>query len=321
MNRPLVALITDVDWDGLSIEEKALVPVGCEILLAPNSSEEKLRELAPQADVIMVCFASLPASVIAEASMARAILRWGGGTNNIDLEAARAHGIPVYNVPDFCVEEVADHALLMILALSRGLERQIATTRSGGWSLPGELPRRLSTQTLGLVGMGRTGQALARRAQALGMSVRYTMSERDLPTDIRATRVADLATLASEVDILSLHLPLTEDTSQIVDASILRGMRPHATLINVARGGLVHTGDLLEALESGTISSAGLDVTDPEPLPPDHPLRFLPHCLVTPHFAYRSREAITEVRERVAHAARDIVQGLPPNPQDVSAVP
>jgi D-3-phosphoglycerate dehydrogenase len=320
VTRPLVALITDVDWEGLSVEEQALLPVGCEIVVAPDSSPEALRKLVPHADVIMVCFATLPATVIAEASSARAILRWGGGTNNIDLDAARAHHIPVYNVPDFCVEEVADHALMMILALSRGLERQIATTRSGGWSLPGDLPRRLSTQTLGLVGMGRTGQALARRAQVLGMSVRYTMSERKLPDDITATRATNLATLASEVDVMSLHLPLTEETFHIIDAEVLRVMRPHATLINVARGGLVHTDDLVKALESRTIQSAGLDVTDPEPLPADHLLRFLPQCLVTPHFAYRSREAITEVRERVALAARDIVQDLVPNPRHVSLV-
>lgn len=320
MTRSFVALATDLDWEGLDVENNSLRSVGCDIVLAPDTSEATLSELARGADVILVCFAALPASVIEKASSARAIIRWGGGTNNIDLEAARARGIPVFNVPDFCVDEVADHALLLLLALSRGLERQIATIRSGGWSLPGELPPRLSERTLGLVGMGRTGQALARRAHSLGMTVKYTMSSRDLPPDVSATRVQDLPTLASEVDVLSLHVPLTPATRHLVDTSVLKAMKPHASLINVARGGLVDTEALLDALVSGTIRSAGIDVTEPEPLPSDHPLRSLPQCLITPHFAYRSEEAILEVRERVARAASHILQGKDPAPEDVSLV-
>ncbi|MGA1688676.1 MAG: NAD(P)-dependent oxidoreductase, partial [Pontimonas sp.] len=181
MTRSFVALVTDVDWEGLDIEEDALDSLGCDLVVAPDTSEATLARLAAEADIILVCFAALPTSVIEKATSARAIIRWGGGTNNIDLIAAKSRGIPVFNVPDFCVDEVADHALMLILALSRGLERQLSTTRSGGWSLPGDLPPRLINQTLGLVGMGRTGQALARRAQALGMAVKYTMSSRDLP--------------------------------------------------------------------------------------------------------------------------------------------
>jgi D-3-phosphoglycerate dehydrogenase len=315
-----IALVTDIDWEGLSLEKDILESAGFEVVLAEDRSESTLIRLAADASVILVCFADVPASVITAASGATAILRYGGGVNNIDLVTARASDIPVYNVPDFCVEEVADHALMLILCLARGLEGQIATTRRGGWAMPGELPLRLSSQTLGLVGMGRTGSALARRAQALGMKILFTMSSRETPPEISATRVADLETLAAQVDILSLHLPMEPEYAGIINALILRKMKSTATLINVARGGLVDTNDLVDALEQGWIAQAGLDVTQPEPLPEDHPLRGFASCVVTPHFAYRSQESILEVRARVARAARDILSGHPPNPSDVSLV-
>jgi D-3-phosphoglycerate dehydrogenase len=315
-----IALITDVDWEGSTLERDIIEAQGFRVVRAPDSSEGTLVSLAADASVILVCFASLTSAVIEAAVSAQGIIRYGGGTNNIDRAAAARLNIPVFNVPDFCIEEVADHALMLMLALNRNLDQQIATVRSGGWAMPGELPARLSTQTVGLLGMGRTGQAFARRVQALGMEVFYTMSSRELPKDIAATRVDDILSLASRVDVLSIHLPLTSRTEGIIDSTVLGAMKPSAMLLNVARGGLVNTDDLVEALRSGGIAHAGLDVTDPEPLPPDHPLRSLPQCLVTPHFAYRSREAIEEARQRVARAALALLQGKSPSRDDVTRV-
>lgn len=315
-----IALITDVDWEGSTLERDIIESQGFRVVLAPDSSEKTLSALAADASVILVCFASLTSTVIDAAVAAQGIIRFGGGTNNIDLAAATRRNIPVFNVPDFCVEEVANHALMMMLALNRNLDKQVATVRSGGWAMPGELPVRLSTQSVGLIGMGRTGQAFARRVQALGMEVFYTMSSRELPQDIAATRVDDILSLASMVDVLSIHLPLTSRTADIIDSQVLAAMKPSAMLLNVARGGLVKTDDLVEALRSGAIAHAGLDVTNPEPLPPHHPLRSLPQCLVTPHFAYRSREAIDEVRQRVARAALALLQGKSPSKDDVTGV-
>lgn len=319
MNKP-IALVTDIDWVGLDIEQAILETAGYEVVLTPDSSEDTMAGLVSDAAVILVCFASLPASVIARATQAKAILRYGGGVNNIDLGQASEQNIAVYNVPDFCVEEVADHALLLLLALHRGLEQQVESVRAGGWAMPHELPRRLGTQTLGLVGMGRTGQALAKRAGAMGMTVNYTMSERELPAEISAQKMDTLEELSSSSDVISLHVPLTPETRGLIDSEVLGYMKSTAVLINVARGGLVNTDDLVSALTSGTIRGAGLDVTDPEPLPDAHPLRSLPQCLVTPHFAYRSQEAIAEVRERIARAALAILQNKAPHPSDVSRV-
>jgi D-3-phosphoglycerate dehydrogenase len=315
-----IALITDVDWEGSSLERDIIESQGFQVVLAPDSSEETLVALAADASVILVCFASLTRAVIEAAVQAHGIFRYGGGTNNIDLATAERMNIPVFNVPDFCVEEVADHALLLMLALNRNFEKQVATVRSGGWAMPAELPARLSTQSVGLVGMGRTGQAFARRVRALGMDVLYTMSSRELPDDIAATRVEDILSLASMVDVLSIHLPLTSRTDAIINSTVLGAMKPSAMLLNVARGGLVNTDDLVEALQSGAIAHAGLDVTDPEPLPPHHPLRSLPQCIVTPHFAYSSKEAIDEVRQRVARAALTLLQGDSPSADDVTRV-
>lgn len=256
-----IALITDVDWEGATLERDIIEAQGFRVVLAPDSSEDTLVSLAADASVVLVCFASLTSAVIEAAVSARGIIRFGGGTNNIDRAAAARLNIPVFNVPDFCIEEVADHALMLMLALNRNLDQQIATVRSGGWAMPGELPARLSTQTVGLLGMGRTGQAFARRVQALGMEVFYTMSSRELPKDIAATRVDDILSLASRVDVLSIHLPLTSRTEGIIGSTVLGAMKPSALLLNVARGGLVNTNDLVEALRSGGIAHAGLDVT------------------------------------------------------------
>lgn len=315
-----IALITDVDWEGSSLEREIIEARGFQVVVAPDSSEKTLSSLAADAAVILVCFASLTAAAIEAASHAHGILRYGGGTNNIDLDAAARMNIPVFNVPDFCVEEVADHALMLMLALNRSLEKQVAVVRSGGWAMPAELPPRISTQTLGLVGMGRTGQAFARRAAPLGMEVLYTMSSRELPQDIVATRVDNILELASLVDVLSIHLPLTPSTADIIDSAVLRAMKPSAMLLNVARGGLVNTDDLVLALRTEEIAHAGLDVTNPEPLPADHPLRSLPQCIVTPHFAYRSQEAIDEVRRRVSNAALALLEGGSPAEDDVTRV-
>lgn len=306
--RPIV-LVTDVDWDGLEIEMRYLQDLGYDIVLAPDSSEATLTALAPSATIILVCFAKLTPTVIQAATQTQAIFRYGVGVDNIAISDASQAGIAVYNVPDYCVDEVADHALMMILALYRGLPEQLETMRLGGWSMPDAYPTRIRGLTLGLIGMGRIGQALARRAQALGMTILYTATQRQLPADIDATHVPEMDELLAQSDCVSLHVPLTPETENLVDTSFLARMKPHSLLINVSRGGLVDSNALAEALRGGVIAAAGLDVTNPEPLPARHPLRSLPQCMITPHFAYRSREALTELRERIAQGARAHLTG------------
>lgn len=309
-----VIVITDVDWDGLDIETRFLGNLGYDIVLAPDTNEETLVALVPQASIILVCFARLTPAVIAAAAQATAIFRYGVGVDNIAVDAASEMGIPIYNVPDYCTDEVADHALLMMLSVYRRLATQLDTVRSGGWSMPDAYPTRLAGLTLGLVGMGRIGQAFARRALSLGMTVIYTSSQRTLPHDITARYIADRKEFLGASDCVSLHVPLVPETTALVDAAFLSQMRRSSILINVSRGGLVDTDALTDALRSGVIASAALDVTNPEPLPADHPLRHMAQCLITPHSAYRSSEALTELRERISQGARAHLGGT--NPED-----
>ena len=307
-----IILVTDVDWDGLDIELEHLADLGYEIVLAPDASEETLVALAPRARVILVCFATLTESAVRAATNAGAIFRYGVGVDNIATGVARERGIPVYNVPDYCIDEVADHALLMMVAMFRQLPAQLETMRAGGWSMPDHYPTRIQGLTLGLVGMGRTAQALARRASALGMTIVYTQSQRALPSDIHATRIDDREQFLARSDVVSLHVPLTPENASMVDGKFLAGMKRSALLLNVSRGGLVDSDALASALREGVIAGACLDVTNPEPLPANHPLRSLPQCLITPHFAYRSREALTELRTRISQGASAHLRGGDP---------
>jgi D-3-phosphoglycerate dehydrogenase / 2-oxoglutarate reductase len=307
-----IILVTDVDWDGLDIELEHLADLGYEIVLAPDASEETLVALAPRARVILVCFATLTESAVRAATNAGAIFRYGVGVDNIATGVARERGIPVYNVPDYCIDEVADHALLMMVAMFRHLPAQLETMRTGGWSMPDHYPTRIQGLTLGLVGMGRTAQALARRASALGMTIVYTQSQRALPSDIHATRIDDREQFLARSDVVSLHVPLTPENASMVDGKFLAGMKRSALLLNVSRGGLVDSDALASALREGVIAGACLDVTNPEPLPANHPLRSLPQCLITPHFAYRSREALTELRTRISQGASAHLRGGDP---------
>jgi D-3-phosphoglycerate dehydrogenase len=309
--RPVI-LVTDVDWAGLEIERGILEGSGYELILAPDSSEETLVALAPQVSIILVCFAKLTPAVIAHATQTTAIFRYGVGVDNIDVEGAAAAGIAVYNVPDYCIDEVADQALMMMLALYRLLPQQLEIMRTGGWSMPNSYPTRLRGLTLGLVGMGRIGQAFARRAMALGMTIVYTSSSRVLPADLSATHIEDLHTFLQASDCVSLHVPLTLETTNLVDATFLSHMTPSSLLLNVSRGGLVDSDALRDALLSGGIAGAGLDGTNPEPLPAEHPLRSLENCMITPHFAYRSSEALTELRQRISQGARAHARGEDP---------
>jgi D-3-phosphoglycerate dehydrogenase len=235
----------------------------------------------------------------------RGIVRYGIGLDNIDLEVADARGIPVRNVPDYCLDEVADHTLALILAL----QRQILTTdrrlRSGVWKItpPIALPP-LRHSVLGLVGFGRIARLVARRARAFGMSVSAfdPLVEDEVFAHEGAERV-ELTELFISSDIVSLHCPLTAETKGIVNARTLAQMRPHALVVNTSRGALIETDALIAALRSGTIAGAGLDVFDPEPLPRDHPLCALETTIVTSHTAWYSSLSVSELQRKAAEAA------------------
>jgi len=224
----------------------------------------------------------------------RAIANYGVGTDNIDVAAATARGIPVGNSPDVLTEATADLAFALILAAARRLPEAQAAVHAGEW-LTWEpdflLGRDVSGATLGIIGYGRIGRAVARRAKGFAMKILHT------PT--RETDGTPLDDLLVEADFVSIHCPLTAETRHLIDRAALRRMKPTAILINTARGPIVDQDALRLALTEGRIAGAALDVTDPEPLPPEHPLLKAPNLIVLPHIGSATHQA----RERMADLA------------------
>lgn len=278
-------------------------------------SHDELRAGLSEADgVLSMLTDRIDAEVIAAFPKLRAISNYAVGVDNIDLAAAAARGIPVGNTPDVLTDATADLAFALLMAAARKLPEAAAAVREGDW-LTWEPGRYLGASvygaTLGIVGMGRIGRAVAERARGFGMEV--------ISTDSRAGRgSAELETLLRRSDFVSLHCPLTPETRGLIDADALALMKPSAILINAARGPIVDQVALAEALRGAEIAGAALDVTDPEPLPPDDPLLEAPGLIVVPHIGSATRAT----RERMADMAVDnLLAGLDgrPMPHQVTA--
>jgi D-3-phosphoglycerate dehydrogenase len=312
MTHPRV-LVTDISWPDTATEQRVLEGVGADLVLARTGEEAELVELARDADAILTCFAPVTPAVVAAGTRLQVIGRYGIGVDNIAVDAATARAIPVTNVPAYCLDEVAEHVLGMILSLERGLHRYDRAVRTGDWSLAVGAPtRRVRGRTLGIVGFGRIGEALARRAQALGLDVvAYAPSGPDRVLAAGA-RPLELLELAAAADYVSLHAPLTDATRGMIGASFLAAMPAGSYLINTARGGLVDQDALVAALQTGAIAGAGLDVFVPERLAPDHPLMTSDRVLATPHTAFSSRESMIELTRLAAENVAAILAGRRP---------
>jgi D-3-phosphoglycerate dehydrogenase len=293
-----------------------LAAVGAELVLAPTGAEAELIELVADADAILTCFAQVTPAVIAAGARLQVIGRYGIGVDNIAVAEATARGIPVTNVPVYCRDEVAEHVLAMVLSLVRGLHRYDRAVRAGDWSLATGLPtRRVRGTTVGIVGYGRIGRALADKARALGMDI--------VVHDRHARDSLGLLELAARSDFVSLHVPATAETTGMIGAEFLAAMKPTAYLINAARGALVDQDALAAALDRGEIAGAGLDVFVPERLPVDHPLLRSDRVLATPHTAFYSEESMAELARLAAENVAAVLAGRRPaavvNPQVLEA--
>ena len=307
--------------DETSIESTVLDDIA-DITMARASDESELAAYLPQTDAIIV-FHDL--SILGESSFSRAprcrgAVRAGVGYNNIDLDAATKHGVVVCNVPDYGSEEVADHAIMFLLALVRRLLPSHEAIRSGTWDYRSAMGTpRLRGKTFGVVGCGRIGTATALRAKALGLDVvfydPYLRQGMDKALGIR--RVFQLEELLEQSHFVSLHCYLDATTRHMINARTLARMRPGSYLINTARGPVVDEKALLDALDSGHIAAAGLDVVEREPLDDDR-LRRHPNILFTPHTAFYSVEGYAEMRTKTAQEIRRILLGeAPRNPVNV----
>jgi D-3-phosphoglycerate dehydrogenase len=306
-------LVTDYAWPTLDVERQILGSAGAELLVASTGDEAELLELAPRVDAILTCWKPVTDAVLDAAVACRTVARYGVGLDNIDVAAATQLGVVVSNVPEFCTEEVADHTMALVLSQARHVARFAAHTAACDWDNRACGPmRRLRGQVLGLVGYGRIAAAVAARAVGFGFDVlAFSPSRRSANRgDVRFA--ANLNELLSTCDVVSLHLPSTPTTKGLIGAEALAAMKPGAVLINTSRGTLVDEEALVNALRSGRLAGAALDVLADEPPDPDHPLLAMPQVTVTPHAAFYSAEAITELQETAAsNVAAVLAGGLP----------
>ncbi|MFO1092428.1 MAG: C-terminal binding protein [Planctomycetaceae bacterium] len=304
-------LLTDLPWGNTDIERAGLAAAGAEIVLAPNGEESTLVAHAQGVDAIATCWAHVTARVLDAAPDCRIVARFGIGLDNIDVAAATERGILVTNVPDYCVQEVADHTLALLLALARNVAFFHVRTKRGEYDLPaGPTIHRLSTQTLGLIGLGRIGRAVAQRARALGMTViAHTHSGNDHGA---GCEMLDLPSLLARSDYVSLHVPATPETQHLLNAATLAKLRPGARIINTSRGALIDPTALWDVLQNGRVSAAALDVFEPEPPDLEHPLYRDERVIVTPHTAFVSAESVEELRHRVVAQIVAVLRGVTP---------
>lgn len=304
-------LLTDHPWPRVEIESAALAAAGYELIEAPSGDEPTLVRLARDVAAIMTCWARVSATVIASAPQCQHIARLGIGLDNIDVSAATQRGIIVTNVPDYCVEEVADHAWGLLLALARNIGFFHLRTKQQEYALKAGPPMyRLRGRTLGLIGLGRIGQALCSRAQPFGLKVlAHTPSGNDHGTG--ATMVS-LEQLLKRSDFVSLHAPLTPQTQHLLNDVTLAKCRPGQLLVNTSRGALIDHQALHRALLRGQLGGAALDVFDPEPPNLNDPLYQEERVIVTPHAAFVSEESVEELRRRVVQQVVTCLQGGTP---------
>ena len=311
-------LLTDYAWPDLDIERNILAEYDAELVVAPDRDLATLSALARDADAIMTNWSDVPAALIDSAPKCRIIARLGIGLDNIDVRHATERGIPVTNVPDYCLIEVAEHTLALLLAMARKIGVFHENARARRYDMSAGFPlRRIEGQTLGIVGLGQIGRRVATKAQAFGIKVLATSRSRRDP--MPGVSWADLNELLSQSDFVSLHVPLTDETRHMIGAAELVRMKPTAFLINTARGGLVDHQALAAAIADGKLAGAALDVQDREPPDLSQPPYKHPRVIVTPHAAFYSTESVEELRRRVAHQVGTRLAGGRPenvvNPQ------
>lgn len=311
MTQQFKVVVTDQVFPAIDTERELLASIGARIEVA-NGTQADVVRLGADADALLNTYLPITDELMGQLPACRIVARYGIGVDNVDLAAAARRGVIITNVPDYSVEEVAIHALGLMLALTRRLPQASRLVAGGGWGLDGLRPiRRLSTRRAGLVGFGRIARQLASYLTALDCEVvahdPFVQPGPNIPP------LLALPDLLSGCDLISLHVPLTLQTHGLIGAAELAMMKPDAVLINTARGGLVDVDALLAALSAGRIGAAALDVLDQEPPRPGRFPGDLPNLLVTPHMAYYSEESIAESQRKAAAQVIKVLTGGQPD--------
>ncbi|MBF9002181.1 hydroxyacid dehydrogenase [Vibrio nitrifigilis] len=299
-----------------SIGIELLEQAGINVEYPHESTPAALTQSLADADAVIVRNNGLKADMMDAAPKLKIIANHGTGTDNVDVMHAHEKGITVTNTPDANVRAVAEHAFMLMLATARQVAKADTATRTGNWQFKFDEPMlSLYDKTLGIIGWGRTGKILAQMAsQGLGMRV-FVWSPNasdDQFTQPGVQKIGTLTELLSEVDVVSLHRPLRKDTAHTLNAKTLSIIKPGAIVVNTSRGGLIDENALVEALQSGRLFGAGLDVFEQEPLAPSSVLASLPNVLLTPHVAGSSQEALIATATQCARQVIDALNGRKP---------
>ena len=300
--------VTDRRHESYEIERKILGEIGAKLEVLSCATDSEIAARCADADGILLDMAPMTEKAIAALRRCKIINRYGVGYDNVDVAAATARGIQVTNVPDYCAEDVSDHALALMLSCLRDVARRDRLVRLGHWNIQ-RAGYRLRGKVLGVLGFGRIARALVRKCGGFGFS-RVLVYDPYVPAEtVRAlgAEKASLREVMAQSDFLSLHMPVTEETRGMINRETLGWMKPTAILVNTGRGPLVDDGALSEALREGRILAAGLDTHNQEPLPAGSPYLALDNVILTDHTAYSTEEAVLELKTK---SAQNIVRAL-----------
>jgi len=303
-------VITDCDHPTIEIERAIFTRAGYEVELAQCRTADEVATAGAGAVALLAQYAPITDAVLAALPLVRVVGTYGASLDNVELPAAARRGLRVVNVPDYGVDEVADHTLGLILALTRGIVGLDRAVHAGTWDFRGggEL-RRSSSQQVGVIGLGRIGSAVARRA--LAFRFRVVAADPTRPA-VEGVRLVELEELLATSDLVCVTTRFDPSTRHLLDAAALARMKPGAYLVNTSRGGVVDQAALVDALRSGHLGGAALDVLEREPITPDDPLLSLPNVVLTPHAAFYSRESLVEMKRRAAEAITVALADLGP---------
>ena len=318
-------VITECDHDSFAAEHDLTDPAGAELVLTQSRTAAELVAHAAGADAILVQYAQISAEVMDALPRLRVIGRYGVGVDSVDIDAATARGIAVCNVPDYGTESVSDHAIGMALAAARGIPRLDRGLRAGSFDLAAVRPLfQTRGRVFGVIGLGRIGTATARKAAGLGYEViGYDIASEPGATSYHGFAVVGLDELLERSQVVSLHTPLTDISRGMIGADQLARMRSDAILVNTSRGGVVDSAALVEALRTGGILGAAIDVHESEPLPVGHPLTTFDSVVLTPHLAWYTEESYDELKRRTVANVLEVCGGRAPrnivNPEVLGA--
>jgi D-3-phosphoglycerate dehydrogenase / 2-oxoglutarate reductase len=318
----LIVAVADSVFPNLDPAAEVLSKIGGELRLAEKPTPEGILQIARGADALLVTYARISADMIRQMARCRIIARFGIGVDNVDIAAATDAGIVVTRVPDYCIDEVSDHTLALLLALVRKIPFANSRAHAGRWEMSAVVPiHRLRGRVLGLVGFGRIPQLVAPKAKAFGLKVVTCdpYAPREISTAAGVERV-DFAELVKVSDYISIHTPLMPETAGLFNAEVFRQMKPTAYLINTARGPIVDEVALAHALEAGQLAGAALDVLSQEP-PTASPLLGRSNVILTPHMSFYSVESLVELQTKAAEEVVCVLTGrVPRNPVNPEAL-